>query len=170
MIVDNTPPTVSITQPAALAYVKQPRDLLGTANDANLASYVLEMAPGTLANATQFIEVSTGAEPVSAGTLGRWKAMPPDGVHTLRLKAVDQAENTSETLLQVTVDTNAPAAPNNLTGRIEGNDGRAPQLDREHRARSRRLLRVPRQRAHHGGARERDYLSRYQSHGGALHL
>ena len=118
--VDNTPPAIALTQPAAMGYVTKQRSLTGTVTDANFDHYVVEMASGTATSATQFVEILRGAQPVSAGSLGPWEVLPPDGIYTVRLTAKDQGDNIAELRVQVTVDDTPPPTPLNLIGSIEG--------------------------------------------------
>jgi choice-of-anchor A domain-containing protein len=117
--VDNAMPTAAITAPAEDSYLKLNSEIKGTAADANFKQYKLEIAPGPKATASRFSEVSTSTTAVSDGALGRIGALPPDGVHTVRLTVIDKADNTSSALLQVNVDTVAPAVPLNLAARVE---------------------------------------------------
>lgn len=119
LTVDNTPPTVAITLPTDASYVTKPMDILGSANDANFAEYKLEVAPGAKGSSSRWSEIGSGVQAVTDGVLLSWQALPPDGVQTLRLTAQDKADNVSETLVQVTVDTKPPLAPLNLKGTIE---------------------------------------------------
>jgi subtilase family serine protease/Tol biopolymer transport system component/flagellar hook assembly protein FlgD/fibronectin type 3 domain-containing protein len=119
LTVDNTPPTAAITLPADMAYVTKAMDIRGGANDANFAEYKLELTPGAKGTSSRFSEIGGGTQPVVDGVLLSWQALPPDGVYTLRLSAKDKADNVSEALVQVTVDTKPPAAPINLRATAE---------------------------------------------------
>ncbi|QJR11141.1 Tol-Pal system protein TolB [Usitatibacter rugosus] len=118
-IVDKTPPVASFSAPAEASYVKAGTEIRGSATDTNLKQYKLEIAPGPRATASRFTELATGTSPVSVGVLTTLAALPPDGVHTLRLTVTDKAENETKTLLQVTVDTVPPPVPLNLAARVE---------------------------------------------------
>lgn len=119
LTVDNTPPEAMIATPAENGYVRQPLDIAGTAADANLADYRLELAPGEKDSSTRWSELGVGAVAVANGTLLNWQALPPDGTHTLRLSVKDKADNTAEALVQVQVDTHPPAKPLDLKAVVE---------------------------------------------------
>ncbi|MEJ2347133.1 MAG: FlgD immunoglobulin-like domain containing protein, partial [Gammaproteobacteria bacterium] len=117
--VDNTAPVAAITAPAEGDFVKKALDITGSATDAHLKEYHLYVAPGEKATASQWSEIGSGTQGVDKGTLLSWAALPPDGVATLRLVVKDAAGNTSETKVQVTVDTHPPGAPTGLAGKVE---------------------------------------------------
>lgn len=126
LVVDNTPPLAQITTPAnganganVITYVTKAMDISGTASDVNFKQYTLEVAPGTKATANRWSLLGTGNVEVKDGVLFKWQALPPDGAVTLRLTVTDKADNTSETLYEVTVDTKPPLAPLNLVGKLE---------------------------------------------------
>lgn len=122
--VDNTPPTALITVPAEGSYVKEPFAVTGSANDAHFVDYRLDVAPGAKGASTRWSEIGTGTQAITNGSLLSWQGLPPDGLYTLKLTAKDAADNQAEALVQVTVDTNPPAAPTNLKAAVEnGEDG-----------------------------------------------
>lgn len=118
--VDNTPPIATMTAPAEDGYVRQASDILGSATDSNFLEYALDLAPGAKGTSTRWTELGRGGSAVSEGVLLNWQALPPDGVHTLRLTVKDRADNTAEHLVQVNVDTHAPAKPQGLRAAVEG--------------------------------------------------
>ncbi len=120
--VDNTPPVVAIVSPADGGTVTGPTDVVGTVTDTHLVDYTLAVAPGPKTTATQFSPLGAGSTPVQGGRLLGWTALPPDGVATLRLTAVDRAGNQSTAYAQVTVHTRAPAAPQGLTAQVAQRD------------------------------------------------
>ncbi len=117
VVVDDTPPTVAITAPPAGGYVTGPTAITGTAADANLLVYTLEVAP---AGTDQWSELGRAASPVTSGTLLSWQALPPDGAYRLRLRAQDRAGNAAAADVPVTVDTHSPAPPQGLAASLEG--------------------------------------------------
>lgn len=119
LVLDNTLPQATIHSPANGAYLRQPQDILGTAQDANLAQYRLEIAPGSQAQASRWSLLASGTQGVSQGVLQKLAALPVEGVHTLRLSVTDLAGNHSEALSEVVVDTRPPAAPLALQGQLE---------------------------------------------------
>jgi RHS repeat-associated protein len=91
---DAVPPEVDITAPADGAVISAPVDVVGTATDANLISYVLEIAPS---DGGPFTEFARGTTPVSNGVLGKFD---PTGLandsYVLRLTATDTGGNVSQ--------------------------------------------------------------------------
>lgn len=108
---DNTLPTAAIGEPAEGGYVTGPMTVIGMAADANLDLYRLEVAP---AGTGLFSPIATGEAPVVDGPLASWQALPPDGEATLRLTVEDRAGNQRQATVSVTVDTQAPPAPQGL--------------------------------------------------------
>ena len=119
VIVDNTPPTAAITQPVDFGYITKPLDIRGSANDANFSDYKVEVAPGDKGSSTRWSELGDSTTAVSGGVLVSLQALPPEGVQTLRLTVHDKADNITQVLVQVTVDTIPPAAPINLAATVE---------------------------------------------------
>lgn len=118
VVVDNTGPVTAISEPSDGGYVRAPMAVSGTAADARLARYTVEVAPGECGQAFKWSPIRQASEPVADGVLAPWQALPPDGRYCLRLTAEDMAQNSSQTLAQVKVDTQPPAAPE-LSGNIE---------------------------------------------------
>ncbi|MBX9718048.1 MAG: putative Ig domain-containing protein, partial [Microbacteriaceae bacterium] len=91
---DTQPPDVDITSPADGAVVSAPVDVVGTASDANLVSYVLAVAPAD--GSSPFTEFARGTTSVTGGILGRFD---PTGLandtYTIRLTATDVGGNVS---------------------------------------------------------------------------
>jgi subtilase family serine protease len=113
--VDGTPPEAAIAGPAEDAYVIAPTSVVGTARDAHLESWRLEMAPGEAAGAFQWSPVAEGTAAVGPDAeLAAWAPLPPDGRVTLRLTVRDRAGFGSAALRTVTVDQTPPATPTGL--------------------------------------------------------
>lgn len=111
IIVDNTVPEVAITAPADGAYLLSSSDIIGTANDANLQKYIVELSDGSCDTAKSKTLIRTGISPVHEGSLASMKALPPDGSYCLRLSASDKSGNEAYTAVHFRVDTTPPAAP-----------------------------------------------------------
>jgi RHS repeat-associated protein len=99
---DGTPPGVALTAPAVDAVVSAPVEVRGTANDAALVRYELELARvGTGA----FVTVATGSAPVVNDVLG---TLDPsafrNGLFELRLTAEDASGNVASTSRTVQLD------------------------------------------------------------------
>jgi Tol biopolymer transport system component/subtilase family serine protease/fibronectin type 3 domain-containing protein len=118
IIVDNTSPEVLITTPADGAYIKAPVDIRGTAYDANLDKYTLELSEGQCNTAFKWNVVKTATLSIADGIIYSWQALPPDGNYCLRLTAADKLGNSSNMKVGVKVDTHPPAAQV-LSGKIE---------------------------------------------------
>jgi RHS repeat-associated protein len=88
---DTTPPTVSLGAPAADARIAVPTDVVGTASDANLLRYVVELSPK---DQGQFVTIASGSLSVTNGVLG---TLDPstfrNGLYDLVLSAEDQSGN-----------------------------------------------------------------------------
>jgi uncharacterized repeat protein (TIGR01451 family) len=117
--VDSTAPAVRLTAPAAgsvLGAIGGAAAVQGTVEESHLASWTL--AAGRGADPASWTTIATGTtlpQPLAA----TWSlAGLADGPWTLRLTATDQAGQTAETRLAVTVDNTAPVAA--LTRPAEG--------------------------------------------------
>ncbi|HEX9190390.1 MAG TPA: FlgD immunoglobulin-like domain containing protein, partial [Vicinamibacteria bacterium] len=115
---DGRPPVVAFALPTDGGYVTGDGPVLGTANDAHLASWELEAAPGSGATAFQWSPLGAGSVSVAEGTLADWSPLPPDGVYTLRLTARDEVDLTATAQATVTVDTTPPATPGGLRAKV----------------------------------------------------
>ncbi|WP_426212030.1 CARDB domain-containing protein [Massilia sp. TWP1-3-3] len=108
--IDNTAPRASLVTPAEHGVVGRSSKIEGVAADANLLQYTIEIAAGPKESASHWSLLHTGTAAVDGGQLFNWQAVPVDGVHTLRLSALDKAGNTTVVLREVVVDTVAPPA------------------------------------------------------------
>jgi subtilase family serine protease len=108
--IDNTPPIARIDSPRD-TFLVNGAGFVGTAADANLASYRLEVSDGTPDTAFRFLEVATGTQSVEHGSLGILAGLPADGVYTARLRVVDRAGNESVDVTAFVVDTTPPRPP-----------------------------------------------------------
>lgn len=118
IIIDNTPPEVSFASPKEGGYIKAPMDIRGTAADANLQKYTLELSDGLCSSAYKWAPLKVAATSVKEGVLGQLQLLPPDGNYCLRLSGIDKVENSSETKINIKIDTIPPVAPV-LTGTVE---------------------------------------------------
>jgi Tol biopolymer transport system component/subtilase family serine protease len=121
IIVDNTSPEVSITDPNEDVYIKAPTVIYGTAYDANLDKYTLELSEGQCSTAFKWGVIKTSTLSVTDGVIVSWQTLPPDGNYCLRLTATDKLGNKKENGINVKVDTHPPAAPV-LSGKIENKE------------------------------------------------
>jgi subtilase family serine protease/flagellar hook assembly protein FlgD/WD40 repeat protein len=119
VVLDGTPPVAAIASPLENAWVTAPMPLTGTAADANIANWKLEVAPGPAAQAYQFAPLAEGEEAVGPeGELANWSPLPADGVQTLRLTVTDKVGLSARALRTVIVDTTPPAAPTGLVAEV----------------------------------------------------
>jgi subtilase family serine protease/Tol biopolymer transport system component/flagellar hook assembly protein FlgD/fibronectin type 3 domain-containing protein len=117
LIVDNTSPEVSLSTPVGGAYIRTADPIKGTASDANIEKYSLEIAEGPCGNAFRWATFETSLSSVTDGMLATWPAVPSDGDYCLRLTAVDKLGNMAEATTAVRVDMTPPPSPV-LSGRI----------------------------------------------------
>lgn len=119
VVIDNTPPTAEIVEPAEGGTVTGTRVITGTASDAHLAGYELSVATSL---APTFSAFGAGTTSVVHGALWRWSALPADGNATLKLEATDRAGNRTTALRAVRVHTRPPAPPLQLSATVELRD------------------------------------------------
>lgn len=119
VIVDTTAPTVLITAPADGAFVSRGVAVRGTASDANIVDYRLQISPVTGPLTWSDVHLATTA--VTDGLLMNWTQVPPDGVYFMRLIATDKGGLQSETRIRVTLDTDAPQPALDLALQVQPN-------------------------------------------------
>ncbi|HEX5057349.1 MAG TPA: CARDB domain-containing protein [Gammaproteobacteria bacterium] len=115
VIVDNTPPLAELGLPATGGYITGATDINGTASDANLLEYALEVA----GSSGRYSPLAVGSQPVTNGNLFRLDVLPPDGRYSFRLRVKDRADNSTQVTADVTVDTKPPLAPSDLAATVE---------------------------------------------------
>jgi subtilase family serine protease/flagellar hook assembly protein FlgD len=108
VVVDTTPPAVSIAAPVAGQTIGVATAIRGSADDAHLDAWELRFAPGTSAGewsvaggSPAFSRAVPSAVPPSL--LARWDVPALSGTYTLRLAAYDLALNRAETQVAVEV-------------------------------------------------------------------
>lgn len=103
LILDVTPPTTGILTPAAGDVLQGVVSIVGTADDANFASYTLEAGAGT--SPATWTPIGNGTAVIIDSSLGLWNGTAhPNGPYTLRLQAEDRGGNRSSFLRQVILD------------------------------------------------------------------
>jgi subtilase family serine protease/fibronectin type 3 domain-containing protein len=123
VVIDNTPPLIQIDGPAEGGYINEATAILGSVSDANFSSYQVDIAPGAKGTSNRWSLLGTVEKSVQSATVWNWQALPPDGLYTLRIKATDAADNTSEKMTEYVVDTTPPAIPTGLTFEVvSGNE------------------------------------------------
>ncbi|MHB8840660.1 MAG: beta strand repeat-containing protein [Candidatus Aquicultor sp.] len=119
--IDTVNPTATITSPLNSATISGTTSIIGTASDANFASYVLEYGSGVAPSSWTTITASSSA--VTNSTLGTLNTLSlTSGMYTIRLTTTDQSGKTSSASVSVTVSNDTippvtsystnPAAPN----------------------------------------------------------
>ncbi len=100
------PPTVSITSPAADAVVKDITAVVGTATDADLAGYTLDVCPsGWGGGAAACRRFADGLSPVTNGALGSLDPrLFPNGGYEIVLSAKDAANHVAEARVPIRID------------------------------------------------------------------
>lgn len=83
-------------------------EIRGTANDANLLRYVLDLAP--VATPEQRVALAEGTAIVENGDLFRWQPTQPDGEYLLRLRVEDRAGNVALDEHRIRIDGTPPLA------------------------------------------------------------
>ena len=122
VIIDNTPPVTLITMPQPNAVIAGPVDIIGTASDNNLVMYELDISSGVGANTYQWSTIVTGTTSITDSTITNLNTIYPDGYYTLRLLAMDIANNISEYDVPVKYEIAPPQPPANLTASAKFSD------------------------------------------------
>ncbi len=118
LTLDGQAPRVAIEAPEGGGYVTEPLSVVGSATDAHLVSWTLEVAPGEETAAWQWAVLGEGTTSVPSETLAGWSPLPEDGVYALRLRAEDEVGLTATTHATLTVDTTPPATPTGLEAHL----------------------------------------------------
>ena len=107
IILDTTPPTVTITSPSADTSVRSEVVIKGTASDENFLEYKVEYGQGT--EPSSWTEITSSTSQVTDDTLATWDTSSlNDGSYTLRLTAADLASNSAQTQVSLRVDNHPP--------------------------------------------------------------
>lgn len=109
--VDNTAPRAEITFPAANAAIGTMVGVLGTASDANMESWKLELGSGVGQSVQSLTVIARGTANVANTELAKLVGLPPDGPATLRLTVLDKGGNTSAFDVPLQIDATPPNAP-----------------------------------------------------------
>ncbi|CAB5720519.1 Exoglucanase B precursor [Delftia tsuruhatensis] len=116
--VDNTPPVAVIDSPAANAAIGTRVPVVGTASDANMEFWTLELGSGVGPDLGNLTVIGRGTGTVVGAELAKLVGLPPDGPATLRLTVVDKGGNASMSDVPLQIDATPPGAPV-LQGRRE---------------------------------------------------
>ena len=109
--VDNTPPVALITSPAANAAIGTMVPVMGTASDANMESWTLELGSGVGQNLQSLTVIARGIDSIVGAGLAKLAGLPPDGPATLRLTVVDKGGNATVADVPLQIDATPPQAP-----------------------------------------------------------
>lgn len=91
--IDETPPTISFTNPPAASNQSGIVNVIGTAQDVNGTVWTLSYGPG--ASPSSWRDIATGTVGVTSATLLSWDASQLSGSYTLRVVATDGRGNTA---------------------------------------------------------------------------
>lgn len=111
VLIDNSAPLAAIDVPAEGASIVAPFAITGSAVDGNFASALLEWSPGRCAVAYRWATFVRLADAVANGLIAEVPILPEDGDYCLRLGVTDLADNHSEFLRNLTIDTTPPDKP-----------------------------------------------------------
>jgi subtilase family serine protease/Tol biopolymer transport system component/flagellar hook assembly protein FlgD len=107
---DGTLPQAKLDAPRD-SFVKAPLVFSGTASDANLESWRIELASGPASTALAWAVLATGTSSVVSGPIAELVSLPSDGVYTVRLVVRDRAGNEATDTASFVVDTTPPRSP-----------------------------------------------------------
>ncbi|MEO1087146.1 MAG: hypothetical protein AAFY88_23160, partial [Acidobacteriota bacterium] len=107
LLVDTTPPAVSIDLPLVDAVLTGAVDVEGSAVDANPESWTLTVRPASGGDA---VLLGIGVE-ATGGVLAPWEVLPENGAYVLRLEAQDRAGLRASVEVPVTVAVTPPSPP-----------------------------------------------------------
>lgn len=107
--IDATPPEVDLSAPADAALLPSATatSVTGRVNDAHLASYTLSVTPQ---GSETWTDLTQGTANVDEGEVLSWTPNLPDGQYQLRLRATDQAGNTTDVIHGIEIDGTPPVA------------------------------------------------------------
>ncbi|GAB4573666.1 MAG: PBP1A family penicillin-binding protein [Anaerolineae bacterium] len=98
---------VAILEPDALAYVRGTVDIRGNATLPGFEYYQLAFGAGL--NPTDWTQIGDRIyTPARGALLGRWNTAGLDGLYSLRLSVVTDAQEVQQSVIQVTVDNTPP--------------------------------------------------------------
>jgi thermitase len=106
VIVDNVTPEADITSPLDGQTVEGSIQILGTARDQYLDTYLLEYGAGGTPASYEMIRQSYVS--VDGGVLGTWETSGLEGIYTVRLTVADNIGTTSTHSIQLNIRSTAP--------------------------------------------------------------
>ena len=111
LVVDNTLPVLSIDQPGDNTVVSENNiDIIGSVSDDNFTEYVLEYAPGSSPDESDFVVFHTFSQEINSSILGSLNVSDFNGLYSIRLKTTDKANNSSTATIVINIDHNDPVA------------------------------------------------------------
>ncbi len=117
LVLDSTPPVATLTGPRG-ATRGEGLAFSGSATDANLSKWELELGRGTSASDASFQQIASSSQPVTAGVLTTLTSVG-DGSYVARLRVRDTAGNESVELASFTVDSIAPLPAPTLSATVQ---------------------------------------------------
>jgi Tol biopolymer transport system component/flagellar hook assembly protein FlgD len=108
IIVDNTYPTVSISDPRVGDYLAGVVNIAGTAYDDNIQSSLLEYQDNSVPGTWHNIYSSAEAQNIQNDTIFNWNAGSFNGSHTIRVSVTDKTGKTSRAEVSVILDNIRP--------------------------------------------------------------
>jgi len=121
IVIDNTPPVVELSTPQNDSYLDS--DIVGTVSDLTLLQYEISLAPGKLQEESLFSVLKIDGVSVTNRLLYNWPQLPEDGEYTIRLVALDAAENTTTLFSSFTIDTTPPEPPEMTSVELDSDSG-----------------------------------------------
>lgn len=103
--VDTLNPAVSIDAPLATDTLSMLVKILGSANDINLKSYILDYGVGSTPNT--WANLASGTKVLNSEFIQDWNTVGLNGAYALRLSAEDWAGNSGQVVLTVNVNSTA---------------------------------------------------------------
>ncbi|HYH98664.1 CARDB domain-containing protein [Hyalangium sp.] len=117
LVLDSTPPVASLTEPRGATH-GEGLVFRGTATDAHLSTWELELGRGTPDAPAELQRVASGSQPVSSGVLTTLASVG-DGAYVARLRIRDSAGNESLDDAAFTIDSSAPLPTPALSASVE---------------------------------------------------
>ena len=111
VVIDNTPPVLSIALPTQNSFITNAAIIQGTVFDDNLEQYSIGYVSGDTEDLDAYSNLTFGTQVISDGVLFTWSELPEDGHYTLGLTATDSVNHTSTIYRSINIDTTPPSTP-----------------------------------------------------------
>ncbi|WP_224364170.1 CARDB domain-containing protein [Hyalangium versicolor] len=116
-VLDSTPPVATLSEPHGSTR-GEGLVFRGSATDANLSRWELELGRGTSASETSFQMIASASQPLDSGTFATL-AFVGDGSYIARLRVIDSAGNVSVDDESFTIDSIAPLPSPALSATVQ---------------------------------------------------